>query len=276
MKADAPRALAGTVIGVVPREEQRSAADVLMALAQIAAIRPVVISLGDSPEPPIEHHDGAVTVKGLLPKYLNNVVASLRLSSLPTGGWWRSGQQEPLRDFAVLVDRLILDVDDPKDVWPRVAELTPLAAVTDVRWARVTRWRDLLAQFFDVPGIQRLERPFDRLEITGGDAHDSRLLAGWLRARLPGGASLGVSLRQEGKVPVQSVALHGGAASAALELLPDGTCVRATWRLDGDTRTGSRIVGLGARDKTKLLAEELRIRARDRAFEEAVKEALTL
>jgi len=42
-----------------------------------------------------------------------------------------------------------------------VGGLSQMTAVSDVRWARLTRWRSLVAQFFDVPDVRaaRYESP---------------------------------------------------------------------------------------------------------------------
>ena len=47
----------------------------------------------------------------LAPRYLNNAVAALRLSSLPALVWWRGGSLDALDDLADLADRLVLDTD---------------------------------------------------------------------------------------------------------------------------------------------------------------------
>jgi hypothetical protein len=50
-------------------------------------------------------------------------------------------------------------------------------AVSDIAWARTSRWRPMLASLW--PGIAEVKR----IKVTGTEAQ-AQLLAGWLRSRL--------------------------------------------------------------------------------------------
>lgn len=276
MTVASPRALSATIIAIVPPETQDAAARTLVELAGVAGVRPIVVSLGDRHEAPRSDRDGAIVISGLIPRYLNNAVASLRLSSLPSIGWWRSHHAAPMRDLAVLVDRLLLDAEDPLQGWAQVPELATLTGVGDLRWTRLTRWRDLLAQFLDVPVVGRLEHPFERVEVIGADRYAAALLAGWLKAKLPGGEQLNVSIQRHEGPPLERVELEGAAGNATLRLLSNGTCLRATVQVSATAGGSARVAALGEQDTVSLLAAELRIRSRDLAFEDAVKEAIAL
>lgn len=275
MSNDRPRALAATVVAVVPEGDHGEAVEALSRLRQIAAVQPIVISLGSRGDARREDHDGVVVFEELLPRYLNNAVASLRLSSLPAMGWWRVPATEPLRELAVLVDRLVLDVADPMPQWRNVPAIARLTAVSDLRWARLTRWRDLLAQYFDLPELRRFETPFSRVSIAGQDAAAVRLFAGWLKSRMPGGAALEVDRLTEGSAGLDRVELVGEAGCVTLSLLPRNACMQTS--IEGGARSSStRIVPAGNRSIEVLLNGELRIRSRDLAFEDAAKEASAL
>ena len=127
MSGAAPRALAATVVAVVADGAHDEAVQALVGLCRDAAVQPIVISLGTKPDAAREDHDGVVVFRGLLPRYLNNAVASLRLSSLPALGWWRTNDDTQLRDLAVLVDRLVLDAADPLPQWRQVPALAALS-----------------------------------------------------------------------------------------------------------------------------------------------------
>jgi glucose-6-phosphate dehydrogenase assembly protein OpcA len=144
--------------------------------------------------------------------------------------------------------------------------------VSDLRWTRLTRWRDLIAQFFDMPEVRASLTAFDRFESVGSDAHDGRLLGGWLRARLPGGEQLQVVTKPGGPERLQSVRLAGPAGSLQVRLLPNGTCLETTVEMR-EGHASSRVVALGDQRLLALLGEELRVRSRDLAFEDAVREA---
>jgi glucose-6-phosphate dehydrogenase assembly protein OpcA len=269
-----PRALAATVVAVVADGAHEEAVQALVGLCRDSAVQPIVVSLGTKPDAMREDHDGVVVFRGLLPRYLNNAVASLRLSSLPALGWWRTNEAGQLRDLAVLVDRLVLDAPDPLPHWRQLPQFAELTAVSDIRWARLTRWRDLLAQYFDLPEVRRLAAPFTRAVLVGTDAPTVALFAGWLRSRLPGGAGLEL-LREAGDAaPLERVELLGEAGCISLSLLPHSSCVQTS--IEGGSQPSStRIVPAGESRLDVLLRGELRIRSRDLAFEDAAREALT-
>jgi glucose-6-phosphate dehydrogenase assembly protein OpcA len=265
------RSLTATVVAVVSSETQADVSETLASLAKISGVRPIIVSLGGSCEPPRQDAGGAIMIDGIVPRYLNNAVACLRLSSLPTLAWWRAGDAARLQDLAVLVDRIVMDLDDPSGGWSLVPGIAPLASVSDVRWARLTRWRDLIAQFFDIPEV-REGFAADRLEVAGTDAPAARLLGGWLRARLPLGERLDVVHEPGGVDRIQSVRLSGSKGSLAVTLVTNGTCLKTTVALQTGPAS-SRVVALGDQHLVSLLGQELRVRSRDLAFEDAVREA---
>lgn len=275
MSGSTPLALAATVVAVVPEGAHLAAVDALSRLRQLAAVQPIVISLGTRGDAPREDHDGVVVFRELTPRYVNNAVASLRLSSLPAMGWWRVPETDQLRELAVLVDRLVLDVPDPLAIWRGVPAMARLTAVSDLRWARLTRWRDLLAQYFDMPELRRSDAPFQRVSLSGRDLPTVSLFAGWLKSRMPGGAALEVDRRTEGDAPLERVELIGEAGCVTLALLPHSSCVQTTIE-SGARSVSTRIVPAGDTRADVLLRGELRIRSRDIAFEDAAREAAAL
>lgn len=275
MSDSGPRALAATVVAVVPEGADAAAVEALSRLRQLAAVQPIVISLGANGDARREDHDGVVVFRELLPRYLNNAVASLRLSSLPAMGWWRVPATDRLRELAVLVDRLVLDVENPTALWQHVPAITEVTAVSDLRWARLTRWRDLLAQYFDLPELRQFETPFSKVSIEGQDAASVSLFAGWLKSRMPGGAALAFDRRRAGSGALERVELTGEAGCVTLSLLPHSACLQTS--IEGGARASStRIVPVGETRVEVLLRGELRIRSRDVAFEDAAREASAL
>jgi glucose-6-phosphate dehydrogenase assembly protein OpcA len=260
------RALTATVVAVVSPDRRDDVVETLTALSGVAGVRPIIVSLGDLREAPLREENGAIVIDGLVLRYLNNAVASLRLSSLPTLAWWRAA--EPAR----LVDRLVMDLDEPSGGWRLVPEIAPLTSVSDMRWARLTRWRDLIAQFFDIPEARASLASFDRVEIAGSDVHGARLLGGWLKARLPRGDGLRVATEAAGSASLQSVRLTGPQMKLTVRLTTNGTCLETAVELDSG-QSSSRVVALGDQHPVALLREELRVRSRDLAFEDAVREA---
>ena len=272
-KSGAPaRALTATVVVIGPRRRLREAAEALERLTGSGGVRAVLISAGSNPSPSVRVSEQAVALEGLRLDYLNNAVAALRLSSLPTVVWWRGEHPESIPGLAALADRLVLDLDDedPADVWPRALALVDETAISDLRWTRLTRWRALMAHFFDIPEVREAAATFARLEIAGSDGHAARLFAGWLSSSLQWNGRVAIAIRPgAGGAPIESVTLGDGSQSLALRLAPSGTCVEAAALVAGHAGT-TRIVSLGDQSLAALIAEELRVSSRDPAFEKAL------
>jgi hypothetical protein len=268
-----PRALTATVVVIGPLERLFEAAAALEQLSRDAGIRAILIAIGDQPAPPVRLAGHAVAIEGLEPRFVNNAVASLRLSSLPTLVWWRGGRAGSLTALASLADRLVLDAGDPEASWACVPELAERTAVSDLRWTRLTRWRALMAHFFDVPEVRPAAASFTRLEISGADRFAMRLFAGWLVSSL-GNPALSIELRADAAAgpsahPVDRVRLSNGDQELLLARGSSGTCVETAAHLTGHAGA-TRIASLGDQSLAALVAEELRIRSRDLAFERAL------
>ena len=265
-----PRALTATVVAVcTPVRMAETAAD-LEALRRRSGVRTILISLGADPQPPITTDDDAITISGVVPRYLNNAVASLRLSSLPSLAWWRGDDAALLPELAELVDRLVLDSEGVHDVWPLIPRLSELTLVSDLRWTRLTRWRSLMAQLFDIPEVSQASVSFSRLRIAGSDPYTAGLFECWLAARLGGRHFAGEITRGTAGEALESVLLSGEAGRLSLQLLPQNPCIATAVEIGGH-RLAARVVPRGDQSNEALLGEELRIRARDTAFEDAVR-----
>ena len=263
------RTFTGTLVAICEPGQLDETYAALRALHTRAAVRPIVVTFGDIPQPPMRDIDAATVIEGLLPRYLDNVVAAHRVSSLPAMAWWRGGDSEVLTSLAPLVDRLVLDSPDPEGDWRAAARLVEVTSITDLRWTRLTRWRNLMAQFFDMPGVRGAAAEFVRLEIAAADQHGARLFAAWLSRRLPTAQPLEVRISPADRF-VSQATLIGREHRLDLRLTAGATCVRAA--VEG--RNGAvveRTVSLGNQSLTALLEEEMRIRARDMAFENAVR-----
>ena len=112
-----------------------------------------------------------------------SIVEPLLVSDLPVFLRWRGeppwGAQE-LDQLVGVVDRLIVDSTEWDDLpypYGHLADLFPRTAVSDIAWARTSRWRSLLASLWpDIAGV-------GTIRVKGTHAQ-ALLLAGWLRSRL--------------------------------------------------------------------------------------------
>jgi hypothetical protein len=243
----------------VPPEWVEAAEDVLSGLAERHPSRTVVLF----PQPDADDGlDGDVEIgvypagdgrrictetirirlKGPRASAPASVVQPLLLPDLPAFLRWRGLPPFGAPEFEQLVDvvdRLIIDSTE----WPnlpesyeRLPEIFDRVAVSDIAWARTSRWRPMLASLW--PGIAGVRR----LRVTGTIAQ-GHLLAGWLRSRL----QHPVELEVEPSDRLVGVALDGEAAPFP----------------PGDPPSGA-----------DLLSEELDTFGRDRVYEDAVRAAV--
>jgi glucose-6-phosphate dehydrogenase assembly protein OpcA len=262
-------ALTATVVVAGRESRLTEAAQAIGALKDIG-VRAVLISYGDNPVPAVRVAGHTVALEGLRPDYLNNAVAALRLSSLPTLVWWRGGATQEIEGLAMLADRMVLDAEDPRDVWSSVENLAQRTAVSDLRWTRLTRWRALMAHFFDMPEVCDAAPDFRTLRIEGSDRPSMCLFAGWLLSVFGTEQRLVPDLHEQpGLAPIEVVVLGDGRQQLVLRLAANRTCVRTAAEVT-NLPPSSRTVSLGNQQLSALLGEELRIRARDLAFERAV------
>jgi glucose-6-phosphate dehydrogenase assembly protein OpcA len=168
-----------------------------------------------------------------------SVVAPLLLPDLPVFLRWRGLPRFGDRCFERLVDtvdRLIVDSTE----WPglpgpyeQLAEIFDRVAVSDIAWARTSRWRPHLATLW--PGIAEVSR----IKVRGTEAQ-AHLVAGWLRSRL----KREIALEHEPADRLEGVELDGEAVP-----FPPGD----------------------PPDPADLLSDELERFTRDRVYEDAVK-----
>jgi len=268
------RALVATVVAVGPIDRLGAAAEALQSLGDAGTVRGILISEGDNPAPPARVAGNTVALHGLKPSFFNNAVAALRLSSLPTLVWWRGGRPDTLDGLADLADRVVLDDSRPEPIWSRAVTLFEDSAFSDLRWARLTQWRALMAHFFDIPEVLAAAADFSRLSIAASDPMSARLFAAWLRSSIQfrDGFTMDMADGSEG-TPIDEIRLEDPRTELVQKLVirfaAHRTCLETEVSVRGH-RSASRLVSLGDQTLTGLITEELRIRARDAAFERAL------
>jgi hypothetical protein len=259
-----------TVVAVGPESRLVDAAIALKPLAQAGGIRAILIASGNRSTPDVSVTSSEIALEGLCPEFVDNAVAALRLPSLPSIVWWRGGEPAQTEDLARLADRLVLDVEEPAPLWGRIDTLAQKGPISDLRWTALTRWRALMAHFFDLPGVAETAPRFTSLRVSGGDGPSARLLAGWLVASLRL-TQARIVVEHRGDAAIEEVTVGGDREELRLRRLPGGACVEGHARLDA--RKASRIVSMADQSLTALMAQELRVRSRDVVFESAVRVA---
>ncbi len=242
-------------------------------------------------------------------------VLPLLVPDVPVMLWWPRGEPFDSPIFARmcdLADRIIVDSASfaaPEAGLPRLAALlAERKAISDLTWARLTPWRELIAQFFDAPAmlphLDAIERVTVEVEMREGELADRTqafLLVGWLGARLgwrpaalakadggviqlavtrPDGERVAVELR-----PVEpqddmlgrlaTVELECGRARFAVGRAGAPDAATARVEVEG-MQPIQRVVRLQRMGEAALLAEELRLLGRDHGFESALRLATQL
>jgi len=255
---------------------------------------------------------------------LASIASPLLLPELPTFLFWPGGTmvESPLfHELIPIADRLIIDSSLFVQAAANLREVGRLVAnprgpvVSDFAWRRLTPWRSLLAQFFDLPeALPELDR-IEEVELIGRLAGQNGqsgmtaalLLAGWLAAtlnwRAPGPlvrakegwrvtlrcgrgleereVVLRIRLKAQTKSPgrVLSIMLRSDDAAPEPALFRvervSGEMVQ-TYSEFGGKPPVSRGVPASVFDDSDLLSKELASLGRDTIFESALRGAVTL
>ena len=183
---------------------------------------------------------------------LAGAVRPLLEANLPFVLWWTEDprpDERLVRDLAGECSRLILDLPDPVADPAAVRlgldpSINPFAR--DTAWFGITRWRELVAQFFDGPGpaesLSRIATVEVRVEVPGAPAVP-RIAACLSRARRP---DRGTRLHRRQPAPGHLDATFGGpTGDASVPIRVDGPAAGAiraqgrssesTWRPEGPT-----------------------------------------
>jgi glucose-6-phosphate dehydrogenase assembly protein OpcA len=170
-----------------------------------------------------------------------SVVQPLFLPDLPTFLRWRGlpdFDSDPFRSLVEVVDRLIVDSTEWPDLPANYEGLVPVfdrVMVSDIAWARTSRWRTQLASLWpDIADVKKIR-------VVGTTAQ-AELLAAWLRSRL----GKPIELEHEPADSLKGVDLDGEAAPFPAGVPPA---------------------------PSDLLSDELDRFERDRIYEEAVRSA---
>jgi glucose-6-phosphate dehydrogenase assembly protein OpcA len=134
---------------------------------------------------------------------LPSAALPLLVPDLSTFLWWRSGPHAADKVLDILLratDRLVIDSAEFADPERDLDAVNSLyrqdefrhVGISDLNWARLTFWRGLLADFYDVQLYQTLLEGINSIQIdyaapASGEARvapQAFLVAGWLASRL--------------------------------------------------------------------------------------------
>jgi glucose-6-phosphate dehydrogenase assembly protein OpcA len=213
-----------------------------------------------------------------------NVVLPLLLADLPVVLWWPG--EPPLRepllyDLLEPVTRFVVDTLGFVHVERTLINLNTLRNrptvridLGDLNWDRLLPWRELIAQFWDVPAWRARLRSIDRVEIdlgkpAGGRSNRAQalLFAGWLASRL-GWKPAGMKRRTDGYLLTARRGRRD--IEISIKILADQPSgVRAVRFVDDDKKLtfavsggeGQATMSVGVEDQTPLYERVARLEA---------------
>lgn len=327
--ADSPATLAASVhnLVVIPCGTVENLTETIAGVVGGHPGRVIVLDSDTAGEDTLEAEVGALRMHAQLPvyaeyvainatgrpaAYLPELALPLLISSVPTIVWWAGPPpwQDPLfARLATLADRVIVDTGRSVD---GLADLSHLARLSgaggrweglgDLNWARLTPWRQLAAQFFDIPLTRPLLNRIDQVHVfygAGGAPVRPLLYVGWLASRLRwelervetrdsdwrisyrlGARLIQVSLVADqgfadlpGAITGLRLAAHGPTpATFAVQRMDDRLSLKADVEADY-ALLGSRIVEMPELDDADLLRDEMARVYRNTVYHTALREA---
>lgn len=130
---------------------------------------------------------------------LQGTLSTVLKAHLPVYLWWlgETGSDGAFQTVARMCQRAIIDSatfvhpEEDLQALARYCQSAPEVAISDLNWGRLTLWRQLVAQFFDVSeylpflaGVDSIEIAYAADSTAPPDPTAALLLAGWLKARL--------------------------------------------------------------------------------------------
>jgi glucose-6-phosphate dehydrogenase assembly protein OpcA len=232
------------------------------------------------------------------------ILAPLIIPDMPVFLWWRSQMQQGtiLKDLLESADRVIIDSALNATGHQEMRKSTQVlkaaiaeTAFSDLDWARLTFWRDLVARLFDSPEARKQLPEMKRVDIQAAEpmSYQPLLLSSWIASRLGWKFSSPINY-QSGKVSfdcmngnrkteitisaaklgvagsnLQGIQLHTQAAKFSISVADDPTYLEYLAYCEG--MPGVRqLRKFEAKSEASLLRDELQILGRDRSYEQAL------
>lgn len=239
---------------------------------------------------------------------LPSAAVPLLVSDLLTFVYWRdvlNPSDEVLRKLLVGADRLVIDSLEFSEPVSELARTNDLfqqealrnVALSDLNWERLTLWRALLADFYDVPEYRESLDRIDsvRVEYVSNESQtplppQALLIVAWLATRLgwtlaatnsdqsftfvAADRTISIELNQ---VPAGArkpgrlvkVELSADVASFVVARSEDNTHILAEARIRSEVKRG-RVLPVRNRSVVQLLSREMEILANDQIYQDAI------
>ena len=216
-------------------------------------------------------------------------VEALVVKDVPLVLWWAADRlfsSETFKGLLDIVGHIILDSSGTDKEPNAIREFasffsgTQNAALNDLAWMRLDPWRDVVAQFFDDPGMRDELFAIHNVSVSSGSDSEALYLGGWLASRLgwsvrdgssfadPNGAAIPFERKREGDIRrVRSITLESASSKyRAYVEGDDAVCLEVT----GKFSRPDRHVPLQAIDNTSLVERAILDERTDEIFMEAL------
>ncbi len=200
-----------------------------------------------------------------------SVIRGLWASELPVVIWFRHAGLLRYSEFDALLPmahKVIVDSRDTEDPERTIADLQKLQQsgypVGDLAWARITRWRESVAQMFDHPACKAKSNAIESITVTHTrltTPTTSRYLAEWVASCLPQPLTIAYqSVRQSRPWEIHSLELRGEGFVATI-VRKDANQVEISWDCYSSALMFPKLT------QSTLLLEEFQVLDRDPIFE---------
>jgi glucose-6-phosphate dehydrogenase assembly protein OpcA len=125
---------------------------------------------------------------------LPSILEPLMIPDLPVFVWWRASVSNEkvfndLLEFAArtIIDSAIQDSNQSiQEIIQTLVHNMPVCAFSDLNWARITIWRELIARLFDASDTRSLLNEISRVEISSANTLSLQplFIVSWLGCRL--------------------------------------------------------------------------------------------
>jgi glucose-6-phosphate dehydrogenase assembly protein OpcA len=201
---------------------------------------------------------------------LPSVVLPLAVADLPVVLWCRASRLLGMPEFraiAAMATRVIVDsavMPDPQVALRRLADAAAHTVLGDLAWARLTRWREMLAQLFQNRELLAQIGSISEARVRFGPGYETaaRYLAAWISVGLPQAKA---AVASDPSTPTLDLELSGVGVHVSLR--------RQDQRLVATVNEISQCTNLPQPGDYTLMREELTITSRDSVFERTLRGA---
>jgi glucose-6-phosphate dehydrogenase assembly protein OpcA len=222
---------------------------------------------------------------------LRNIVGQLRVPGVETHLLWsaiRITESARFKELIEIADSIVVDSSGAVRDGSTVAELARFFGqyrhipMRDLAWMRLKPWRDMVARFFDDPGLREELFSIRKVSVASGSDAEGLYLAGWLGSRLGWKPEHGRAFKDRNGKPVAfeltrtgeprrvaSIALETDTSQYTAAVTNDASTVEL--RVSGRRAHPPALAPLAAIDNVSLIESAILAGTTDEIFETALR-----